>query len=294
VKPDVQEHKSSIDPKDNWDHCALFLANLMQKSLFRAFTVVVMLLYWGSALWGCLQLEVGITPEKLFLPSSPLARYFQLDNKGLHQSLTVYFFVSRPPNFSQSNETAKFLKLVTSLENLTNSLGGQTTMLFYRPYVNYLKFWDYDEHEDFYKYIDEFLKGPPGKRWQRYVNTSRVSNKNLNDTNSSVVTIDRFFFSTSFRAARSWAERSKFTVDWRQLVDSYQQFNVSIWDDEDENYITDQLDAIPGNTIQVFSTYFLPIYSGKMISRMWPLRQAVWVLFASCLYRTSSTLCVLC
>uniref|UniRef100_A0A915IPE5 Uncharacterized protein n=1 Tax=Romanomermis culicivorax TaxID=13658 RepID=A0A915IPE5_ROMCU len=215
---------------DLWNICAARLAILLHKNWFRILLALFMIGYWTTSLLGCTKLTLGLTPEKFFLPTSILNRYFRLDNGGLHQALTIYVFVSRAPNFMNAVETRKFLQLAETFENLPFSMGNQTTMLFYRPYAKYLSdFLDFDPiGPEFYDNLPFYLSSSSGSRWLPYL-------PGYNGTRD---------------AAKSWSSRSEFTNIWRSIADNYSEFNVSLWDDEDENYISDQLDSIPGNTVQ--------------------------------------------
>lgn len=241
ARTENDEMVKHMEIHDWWYTVAKQLAKFECTYICRALVTLLLFAYWGLAIWGCTNLTLGMTPEKFFLPDSILNKYYQTENGGLHEALTLYVFVSQAPNFTNVAEAQRFNNLVREFEQLPTSFGSDATMLWVRPY-NDFKEWSSTGDGDFYENMPEFLDSSLGSKWKQYIFK--------NSFNDSSVYVPKFFFSTVFKPAKTWGERADYTVTWRGIVDKYSEFNISIWDDENENYISDQLLAIPQNTIQ--------------------------------------------
>jgi len=109
------------------------MANVLCNAYCRAVVILSLLIYWVISVWGCMHIELGLTPEKLFLPDSPV-----LKSVSFESNLLLDVFLHRPPNFTDDSETATFYAMVNELEQMPECLGHASTNLWLRSFEDYL------------------------------------------------------------------------------------------------------------------------------------------------------------
>lgn len=225
---------------DWWHKISIKMAHMLCNTYCRLFVIFGLIVYWILSIWGCLHLQLGLTPEKLFLKDSLVLRSVEADQTNI----VLDVFVQRPPNFTSPDETQLFYTMVKELEDMPESLGPHSTNLWVRPYEEYLGFMQAERDEEFYPLLPSFLETSDYARWRPFVTVST-------DGDSQQVRLTKFFFTVAYKRHRSWTERVSYTTTFRRIVEKYAaNFNVSLYCEDNNNFVVDQLQAIPGNTLQ--------------------------------------------
>lgn len=224
---------------DWWHKISIKMADMLCNIYCRLCVVMLLIVYWILAVWGCMHIELGLTPEKLFLPDSAV-----LKSVTIESNLLLNVFVHHPPDFSNNTEVQTFLNLVTELQSIPEFLGDSTS-LWQKSFLEYLSFMGLNETTEFYESIPDFLEASDYARWKHYIQYEK------NATSGEVV-LNRFFFTVAYRRHRSWTERIYYTKVFREIAEKYKPyFNISIYCDDNNNFVVDQLESIPSNTLQV-------------------------------------------
>lgn len=240
---DVTQQK--LNNSDWWCTVSKFMAKCLSSTYCKIIVSITLVAYWATSIYGCAQVNLGLTPDKLILDDSPLTKMINFDKSQSNSvAFPLYIFVSNPPNFDNINETNKFRKMVGDFESLPGCYGSSATSLWLRSMDEQFSFFDdaVDDKQSFYKNLAVFLGMASGKRWLHYMTIEKI-----NDT----VIIDKFMFTVTFNYTKDWNVRSKYTDMWRDTAARYPEFNVSSWGgDTNNNFVTDNLAALPGNAIQ--------------------------------------------
>uniref|UniRef100_A0A915JU35 Uncharacterized protein n=1 Tax=Romanomermis culicivorax TaxID=13658 RepID=A0A915JU35_ROMCU len=131
---------------------------------------------------------------------------------------------------------------VGELESLPECIGPDSTSLFLRPYAEYLEF--FGDRSDFYQHLQTFREATHYKHWLTYFQTSYENRTGYSN-------LTKFFFTVAYKRHRTFKDRVRYTIDFRRIMAKYEQkYDATIYCDDNNNFVVDQLLAIPANTIQ--------------------------------------------
>ncbi|CAB3411294.1 unnamed protein product [Caenorhabditis bovis] len=197
---------------------------------------VVMLTYWVFMVRGVLQIEVGLSSEKLFLDDSPLLPLVRLQtNVIFKEGGQVAVFVNNPGNMSQPEAVPEIMRILRRFETTNNSVGAASTHMWLLPYLPYVGEQEHGSIEFKYRYLPEFFKLMEYRRWSHFVNLGNHQDCHAEKPSC----LQKFVFSTGFHDAVSWTDRLALLENWRQMASEYQHLNLTIY--EDFSMYSDQL-----------------------------------------------------
>ncbi|KAI1728642.1 patched family domain-containing protein [Ditylenchus destructor] len=209
------------------------------------------LLFIAVSLIGISKFEVNLTSQKLFTRDSPL---LEIDHMREQQIVPFYtmatVFVNKPGDLANPERLRRLDSLVHELENLPESWGPLSTNYFMRDFIAYGK--ENKEEGEIVELeeslnanitdnIRTFLDWPEYQFWRGFVRIHQEKNQTI---------LDSFFFTTAFHGEklRRWPERSHLLDKWRLIVDSYAEFNTSVY--HDEGVFLDLIENMPTDTWQ--------------------------------------------
>uniref|UniRef100_A0A7E4VBG7 SSD domain-containing protein n=1 Tax=Panagrellus redivivus TaxID=6233 RepID=A0A7E4VBG7_PANRE len=222
---------------DNW--VAFSLTNWARGGL-----AIILLCYWSFSIYGVFQIRVGLTSEKLFLDDSPLLELVRLQtNIIFREGGQMALFVNNPGNLSEPDAIPNLMRLLEKYETALGSVGPSSTQMWLTPYLPFIGLQNRGSVDFKYKYLPEFFSLTEYHRWSHYVNLGNDEDC-LNEQPSC---IQKFFFSTGFKNAISWADRLVLLQNWRQMALEYPEWNLTVY--EDFSMYSDQLLTIPPVTV---------------------------------------------
>lgn len=249
----ANESKENIkrDKTDKPDRDIRGFVNAYCEWLSNRFTfsmvIVLMIAYWGTSIYGALQVKPGLTPTKLFIADSPLIEVQRLRNTYIDPNYSfVTIFVNKAGNLSDPARIQRIKTLVDDYESMAECNGPQYTHIWIREYEKYLASTEEEEEETgeatapySEESIMKFIDWPENHHWGGFV-------KRNNKTNQ----IERFFFIVKYHGKNmsEWNEKLRMLTKWRAIADRYPDLNVSVF--EDEATFSDQLLTLVPLTLQ--------------------------------------------
>ncbi|EPB77589.1 patched family protein [Ancylostoma ceylanicum] len=205
---------------------------------------------------GTLSIKAELTPSKLFLEDSDLAKIFTARKKFITPYYSVcWVLVERPGDVSNRTTSRRIHDLVwvSDFENLPSSVGQYSTKFWLRDYEDFLRqAEELDVPEEFEEEpetaiefsqngsarvpakatpesneLKQFLEWPEFSFWKGFIQVER------NETGGDYK-VTRFFFTTAFHGEElvEWSNRAILLNQWRSLADKYSDLGVSIYEDD--------------------------------------------------------------
>uniref|UniRef100_A0A0R3RJH1 SSD domain-containing protein n=1 Tax=Elaeophora elaphi TaxID=1147741 RepID=A0A0R3RJH1_9BILA len=201
------------------------------------------------AIGGIAKIKVELTSEKLFPLDSPLIELNELLQwYQVPEHTTAQFYVNNPGNLSDVKRLQRLNEMVSELELMNGAWGSESTNYFIRDFIEYEK--QLNEADDNFDLpntsviIQEddlpiFLDWPEYSRWRGFVI--------LNETTGHLL---KFFFTTAYYGEnlKDWPERGVMLNKFRNIVDKYSDFNVSVF--MDDGTFLDLIDNMPTDAWQ--------------------------------------------
>ncbi|TKR80372.1 hypothetical protein L596_014455 [Steinernema carpocapsae] len=208
--------------------------------------IVVYAAYIIGAFYGCSVLEPNLTPSRLLVDDSPLARYLYLaESKIWSEGVIGRVYVNNAPDFSAHPEALEtMMQMVEDLESTQFSMGPNSTRLWLREFQNYRQyFWEEDDR--FYETLKSFLGISFNSQWKSYVEWSD------NPARPGKQYVSRFHFTTGFQL-KDWNVRTNLLLKWRNITAHYPQFQALVFDDN--NFFSDQMLELKSTTLNSLGT----------------------------------------
>ncbi|KAL6736552.1 hypothetical protein Aduo_006891 [Ancylostoma duodenale] len=230
-------------------YCSLISNKFVSSAVIAALAV-----YWYISIVGTLSIKAELTPSKLFLEDSDLAKIFNARKKFITPYYSVcWVLVERPGDVSNRTTSKRIHNLVSDFENLPSSVGQYSTKFWLRDYEDFLRqAEELDVPEEFEEgpetaiefsqngsamvpaktrtesnELKQFLEWPEFSFWKGFIQLER--NESGGDYK-----VTRFFFTTAFHGEElvEWSNRAILLNQWRSLADKYSDLGVSIYEDD--------------------------------------------------------------
>uniref|UniRef100_A0A915KYH8 SSD domain-containing protein n=1 Tax=Romanomermis culicivorax TaxID=13658 RepID=A0A915KYH8_ROMCU len=92
---------------DWWYKISQKLAAVLCNMYCRFVVLIILIVYWLTAVYGCLHIELGLSPEKLFLEDSAVLYSVQSDKTYI----LLNVFIQKPPDFTNETEEKTFFEM---------------------------------------------------------------------------------------------------------------------------------------------------------------------------------------
>ncbi|KAK6737943.1 hypothetical protein RB195_020190 [Necator americanus] len=228
--------------------------NFISNKFVSSAVIAALAVYWYVSIVGTLNIKAELSPSKLFLEDSDLAKIFTARKKFITPYYSVcWVLVKKPGDISNRTNARRIHQLVADFENLPSSVGSYSTKFWLRDYEDFLRqAEELDVPEEFEepdtaiefsqngsarvpaKTADEggnelkqFLEWPEFSFWKGFVQLD------MNGTGNDYK-VTRFFFTTAFHGEElvEWSNRAILLNQWRSLADKacmyHQYFNNSL------------------------------------------------------------------
>ncbi|KAH7706826.1 CRE-PTR-13 protein [Aphelenchoides avenae] len=190
----------------------------------KATCVIILAVLYVAAYFGMQKIQTTFEPQKTFPSDARLQRTIAAIERVYVQYHPLSFVVNKPPVISDEKELSDFLRMVGELESLPSSYGANQTQLWLRQYVRTqqgnLNVNRSSQRSLSYQGMPEFLSDHmlEDKGLVRY-----------HKENGTVV-VDSFVFVLVTHGTRDWHDRAEYLETVRHLIDSYPQFNITVFD----------------------------------------------------------------
>uniref|UniRef100_A0A1I7VY97 SSD domain-containing protein n=1 Tax=Loa loa TaxID=7209 RepID=A0A1I7VY97_LOALO len=182
---------------------------------------------------GITQTKIELTSEKLFPLDSPLIELNNLlQSYQIPEHTVAQFYVNNPGNLSDVYRLQRLNQMVSELEHMNGSWGAKSTNYFIRDFIDYEK--QLNEADDNYDSINGsiilkeedlpiFLDWPEYQSWRGFLILDKATGHLL-----------RFFFTTAYYGEnlKDWPQRGVLLNKWRNIIDKYREFNVTVFMDD--------------------------------------------------------------
>ncbi|KAL3998475.1 Patched family protein [Acanthocheilonema viteae] len=219
------------------------------------------------SIYGMTKIKIELTSEKLFPLDSPL---IELNNLlqwyQIPQHTMAQFYVNNPGNLSDVDRLQRLNQMVSELELMNGSWGSESTNYFIRDFIDYER--QLNEADVNYDPMNAsvvlreddlsiFLDWPEYQRWHGFLI--------LDETTGHLL---RFFFTTAYYGEnlKNWPERGVMLNKWRNIIDKYKEFNVTVFVDDAifldliDNMTTDALQSALGILLCMAFISFIFLY----------------------------------
>ncbi|VBB34139.1 unnamed protein product, partial [Acanthocheilonema viteae] len=266
-KSEVSIRKCGKIPRENskfHDKSKLYISkymrvyvNIISHPVIAVLIIVLYITYIVTSIWGITQMNVSLTPQKLFAPDSPLIKLVMLRDEYEVPAFTMALvFVETPEDLSQKLPFLLMNNMVEDFEKLNGSWG---------PDADY----DYDfassddvsttttDPEALFKFNNDnlvnFLTWPEYDFWSGFLQLQNVS------ADGKEKRLKRFFFTIAYHDEnlKELKMRGKLLKQWRAIVDKpvYESFHASVFYQDAifldliDNMPTDAWQSIAGTLI---------------------------------------------
>ncbi|VDK89164.1 unnamed protein product [Litomosoides sigmodontis] len=216
------------------DICASLLegsVTLVTNKIFSFCVFLSWVLLMAISIYGLTKTKIELTSEKLFPLDSPLIelnnllQWYQVPEHTMAQ-----FYVNNPGDLSDPARLGRLNQMVSELELMNGSWGSESTNYFIRDFIEYEKQLSEADpantsvtvtfREDD---LRVFLDWPEYQRWHGFVIIDEKTGHLL-----------RFFFTTAYHGEnlKEWPERGVMLNKWRNIIDKYREFNVTVFVDD--------------------------------------------------------------
>uniref|UniRef100_A0A915DJ77 SSD domain-containing protein n=1 Tax=Ditylenchus dipsaci TaxID=166011 RepID=A0A915DJ77_9BILA len=221
------------------------------------FVATAVFLFWIAFIafsLGISKFEVNLTTKKIFAEDSPLLEIDHLKELQIVPFYTLAtVFVNRPGDLADPARLNRLNSLLYQLEHMPE-LGDFLAQKEGREEMeqeesqpinaNSTGLIDFKSNRDTVfdvNDLEHFLDWPEYGFWRGFLR--------LHTENKQTV-LDSFFFTTAYHGLelRSWPRRSKLLQDWRKIIDTYPEFNASVY--HEEGVFLDLIDNMPTDTWQ--------------------------------------------
>ncbi|VDK65056.1 unnamed protein product [Onchocerca ochengi] len=182
---------------------------------------------------GIIQMKIELKSEKLFPLDSPLIKVNELLQRyQIPEHTLIRFYVNNPGNLSNMYRLQQLNQMVFELEHMDGSWSSESTNYFIRDFIDYEK--QFNEEDENYDLINdsavfreedlpEFLNWPEYQKWRPFVILDEATGHLI-----------KFFFTTSYYGEnlKDWPQRSIMLNKWRNIIDEYREFNVTVFMDD--------------------------------------------------------------
>ncbi|CAG9538028.1 unnamed protein product [Cercopithifilaria johnstoni] len=184
------------------------------------------------SLYGISKTKIELKSEKLFPLDSPLIELNDLlEWYQIPEHTMALFYVNNPGNLSDTDRLQRLNQMVSELEFINGSWGSESTNYFIRDFTDYEKLLteadeDYDSVNTSVVFKEDdlpiFLDWPEYQRWHGFVILDETGH------------LLKFFFTTAYYGEnlKDWPERGIMLNKWRNIIDKYREFNVTVFMDD--------------------------------------------------------------
>ncbi|OZC12607.1 hypothetical protein X798_00238 [Onchocerca flexuosa] len=185
------------------------------------------------SIFGIIRMKIELKSEKLFPLDSPLIEVNELLQRyQIPEYTLIRFYVNNPGNLSNMYRLQQLNQMIFELEHMNGSWSSESTNYFIRDFIDYEK--QFNEEDENYDLINdsaifreedlpEFLNWPEYQKWRPFVILDEATGHLI-----------KFFFTTSYYGEnlKDWPQRSIMLNKWRNIVDEYREFNVTVFMDD--------------------------------------------------------------
>uniref|UniRef100_A0A1I7UEV2 SSD domain-containing protein n=1 Tax=Caenorhabditis tropicalis TaxID=1561998 RepID=A0A1I7UEV2_9PELO len=215
------------------------------------FLIIGSLVYWGFGIYGTLGIRAVLNTAKILPLETPIRK----PNRIIEETVWKEFYpvtviINNPVDISIPSKLAVFENLVKDFESMNKCRGSEYTISPIRDYQTYFygvgaEDFDYEEETvqntstslDFSK-LPGFLENPIYKHHK--------GTMKLNFSNPVPIRKVQLIF--AYENVTSWDDRIQIMQDWRDIADSYESLNVSVWNVN--AMFVDQMRSLKGLAIQ--------------------------------------------
>ncbi|VDM43493.1 unnamed protein product [Toxocara canis] len=215
---------------------------------------VLMCIYWGTGIYGIMNVTPSVRPTNLLVSGSPVKRVLSLRDEYVRNAYSfVTVIVGNASNLTDAERRKRIFSMVEQFEAMPECNGPRFTKFWMRDYEKFLSRNDVvvetdeepegnvlGENEAYSdESIEEFLKWPDYNFWGAFM-------KFENGTNS----LAKFSFFVPYHGQNisEFREKLRMLNEWRAIADNYTDLSVSVYDDD--AHFTDQIEALLPQTVQ--------------------------------------------
>lgn len=130
-------------------------------------TLIVLICLIGTliaSIYGSMAIkQINLSTRKTFRDSDSLHSVYKLKERFFQlEAISAVVRVDNPPDFNNFTELESFLSMVHSLESSINANAQELTLLWLKPYLQYLS---QIHTADFYEPLCDWLRVPTENRW---------------------------------------------------------------------------------------------------------------------------------
>ncbi|KAK6737947.1 hypothetical protein RB195_020192 [Necator americanus] len=114
--------------------------NFISNKFVSSAVIAALAVYWYVSIVGTLNIKAELSPSKLFLEDSDLAKIFTARKKFITPYYSVcWVLVKKPGDISNRTNARRIHQLVADFENLPSSVGSYSTKFWLRDYEDFLR-----------------------------------------------------------------------------------------------------------------------------------------------------------
>uniref|UniRef100_A0A1I7SVM0 SSD domain-containing protein n=1 Tax=Bursaphelenchus xylophilus TaxID=6326 RepID=A0A1I7SVM0_BURXY len=199
-----------------WFKYAQFLVSKVGRGLFTV--ILVCLSIW--AYFGIANMNPNFEPEKTFPFDSHLQESLRPIKTLYKEYGPMSIIINRAPDIRNETDLGEFFEMVETIEALNETYPSNYTQLWLRQYMKYHKA-KLPNDTLTYQLVPQFLK------------ERLMEDKNIvlyHKDKDGTVRVDSFVFLIICHGERNWHTRAFFVDEMRSLIDSYPQFQASVFD----------------------------------------------------------------